>query len=259
MYRNWNNESMWDDPTWQNFTATFNEGTASLFNESFSDWAISNNTLTLDNEGGASKSYYWNTFPRELLSFTFIAGLMYLWDIWLEDLLPTRPRGVGADAKTEKAVYPNEPKEETLGRSIVKSGARRASISWRNTFLKWLMDIVFGTMWKSAVSLVIGGEALTIDSFLIETSIIGVTGFIHLSYIVSFIAFIAIPVPQRPLFRTSADALASILYTSLSKIAIAQFLKSAFGQRRMMRVTESLRSLLVEQEKTRQAHFVDEL
>jgi hypothetical protein len=29
MYLNWNNESMWDDPTWQNFTATFNEATAS--------------------------------------------------------------------------------------------------------------------------------------------------------------------------------------------------------------------------------------
>ncbi|CAI6099448.1 unnamed protein product, partial [Clonostachys chloroleuca] len=119
MYRNWNNESMWDDPTWQNFTATFNEGTASLFNESFSDWAINNNSLTLDNDGGASKSYYWNTLPRELLSFTLITTLMYLWDISLEDLLPTRPRGVGADAKNEKAVYPNTPREETLGRLIV--------------------------------------------------------------------------------------------------------------------------------------------
>jgi hypothetical protein len=95
---------------------------------------------------------------------------MYLWDVWLEDLLPTRPRGVGADAKTEKAFDPNEPKEETLGRSMVKSSARSASISWRNTFLKWLIDIIFGTMWKSAVSLVIGGEALTIDSFLIVST-----------------------------------------------------------------------------------------
>ncbi|CAG9985075.1 unnamed protein product [Clonostachys byssicola] len=199
MYRNWNKQSIWNDPNWQNFTATFNERTASLFTHTFSPWTIANNTLTLDNEGGAPKSYYWNTLPRELLVFTFLAGLMYLWDIYLENILPTRPRAVGADTKPEKAVDPNEPKEETLGR-----------FSWRNTLLKWLMDAILGTMWKTVVSLVIKGEGLTIDS-LIETSIIGATGFIHFGYIVSFILFIAIPAPERPLFRTFAASYCVLL------------------------------------------------
>lgn len=88
---------------------------------------------------------------------------------------------------------------------------------------------------------------------------IWVTRFIRLSYIVSLIAFITIPAPQRPLFRTSADALVSILCTSVSKVAFARILKSELGQKLMVEMTESLRASLEEKEKTRPSHLVDEL
>ncbi|KAK7229742.1 hypothetical protein V2G26_001912 [Clonostachys chloroleuca] len=133
MYRNWNDESIWNDPAWQNFTATFNNGRASLFNSTFINSTSNNNVMTLDGDGGTFKDYYRSTLPRELISFAFISALMYFWDILLEYFLPTRPRGIGVGAETEKAIGLDIPwADKTLCRLIAKGRARRASISWGN-------------------------------------------------------------------------------------------------------------------------------
>ncbi|CAH0048091.1 unnamed protein product [Clonostachys solani] len=191
---------------------------------------------------------------------------MYFWDILQDYFLPTRARGVGVDAETEEAVDLDEPQgEATLSRLIVKGTTGRASISWGNTFLKWLVDIIFGTMWKTAVSLLMSGfighrgERMSVSSFLIGNSMTWVARFIHLSNIISFITFIAIPTPQRPLFRTGTGTLISILYTSLSKVAFTGISKSEFKRKFMMQMTESLRLVLAEKEKTGLAYLVDEL
>lgn len=86
--------------------------------------------------------------PKQILSTLLTSALLYLRAVALERAFLTRPRGVegGGDAnpKREKVVVvelSEEHEEEVVKRWIARGRVRRASVSWRNTLVKWLLEV----------------------------------------------------------------------------------------------------------------------
>ena len=108
-------------------------------------------TASAESETSPEESFYLKTLPLELMCLLPLVVLSYRWQCWLERVLPTRPRGANPTAqepeKFGSAV--DELEEEITRRLIARGVVRRASISWCNVILKWLLDntlanLVFG-------------------------------------------------------------------------------------------------------------------
>lgn len=88
--------------------------------------------------------------PKRLTRWFVVAFfhslLRYQWHIWLERALPTRPRGnLEAAQKANVTVELDEDKEEeVVKRWIAQGRVRRASVSWCNIILKWILLMLLG-------------------------------------------------------------------------------------------------------------------
>lgn len=151
---------------WQNITAAF-EGAANAsaqagFNDTASSGIVSNGTMfngtaannttngisSTDNE-----SFYLRTLPRELFLLIALSPLYYHWHLWLERFLPGRPRVAALTPAGGKPGFGegDNQEEEIVQRWIAQGKVRRASLSWWNTFSKWVLNLTFGTMWMESL------------------------------------------------------------------------------------------------------------
>ena len=111
-----------------------------------------NSTLTNPSGSNSQESFYWRTFPRDLLVCTICAILGYYWQIWLERAFPARPRPSEKLVSEKFAEGDDESREEEVVKKWIAQGKiRRASLSWWNTFIKWVLDLVIGGLWMAAV------------------------------------------------------------------------------------------------------------
>lgn len=114
------------------------------------------NSTSSGAEGSASdeEAFYTKDVPKYIFKTLAIAILRYYWLIYLERLLPARPR-VSAAAPAEKE--DDESREEEVIRKWVESGrVRRASLNWCNTFGKWMLDLTVGNLWQTFLWLAMG-------------------------------------------------------------------------------------------------------
>lgn len=116
-----------------------------------------NGTLPLKQTAGPSngtttanepmESYYGRTFPREVVVYFVISVLQYWWFIGLEKLLPARPRYRETPYDRKVQIEESEDREEeVVKRWIAQGRVRRASLSWCNIFLKWVLDMTVGVL-----------------------------------------------------------------------------------------------------------------
>jgi hypothetical protein len=97
------------------------------------------------------ESFYRQLLPREAFVFLVVSALQYWWHIFLERILPARPKS--RSAPSEKEVEHSEDREEEVVKKWVAQGrVRRSSLNWCNTFLKWVLELTVGRLWYHSVS-----------------------------------------------------------------------------------------------------------
>ena len=139
-------DAVWEDPVLKNLTATMNNFTPNTT-------VPTNSTSGMDSAGSSSKiaeSFYLKSLPRHVFVHALLFPLAYYWQVFLERFFPARPRGVKIiyDEKSEKVeVDGNEDREEEIVKRWVAQGkVRRSSVSWWNTFVKWILDLTVGSL-----------------------------------------------------------------------------------------------------------------
>ena len=117
-----------------------------------------NSTLMDASGSNTEESFYWRAFPRDVFTYTIIAILGYYWQIWLERSFPARPRP-SSKAYSEKFAERDDDsrEEEVVKKWIAQGKIRRASLSWCNTFVKWILDVALGGLWIASVYYLLDG------------------------------------------------------------------------------------------------------
>jgi hypothetical protein len=146
-------DQIMDNEGVRNFTAVMNKTSSMVAASSFatpsqltldagrtmnSALSLSNNTSPNTGTGNATKTppeafYSWR-LPREVIIYMLISILQYYWLIWLERILPARPRR--RDVVYAQGGESDDREEEIVKKWIVQGRVNRASLNWCNTFLK---------------------------------------------------------------------------------------------------------------------------
>jgi len=126
-------------------------GDAANMTSSFSNSTILvNGTMvngTSTDPGSSPESFYGRKFPRRLFVRFMLSALVYWWLIFLERMLPARPRRREVLYQREEKVEESEDREEEVVKKWIAQGrVRRASLNWCNTFLKWLLHVTVGRL-----------------------------------------------------------------------------------------------------------------
>jgi hypothetical protein len=150
---------------WQNITTTFenaanasaqasfkgkaNNQTFSNHSTTFNETAFNNSMKGFFSSDSDSESFYLKTLPRELFLLILLSPLYYYWQIWLERFLPGRSSVTALMPAGEKSeVGEGDSREEEIVQKWIAQGkVRRASLSWWNTFVKWVLNLTVGTLW----------------------------------------------------------------------------------------------------------------
>lgn len=143
-------DHVWEDPVLKNFTTTFNRipinGTASYNGTSGNDTLTLNNTTIGAHLEENFEHFYRSVLPRNIFVGVLLFPLSYYWHIYLERFFPARPRSIEKNEKTEFNVNEGQ-EEEVVKRWIAQGKIKRASVSWWNTFVKWVLHLTVGKLW----------------------------------------------------------------------------------------------------------------
>jgi hypothetical protein len=121
----------WDDPAWRNLTRAL-EARAAL------DGTVIDPAAPFDEERGES---FYRSLPQRVFVYAMLVPLRLYWNVGLDYVFPARVEGLYEKKELEKSLGEkllgeNERRED----EVVKHGMR-SSVSWRNTFFKWILDI----------------------------------------------------------------------------------------------------------------------
>lgn len=119
------------------------------------EWHKTNNTTTKSDFALNNENFLSQGLPKGVFVIVVTAILRYWWMIWLERLLPARPRAstAGIAVASEKE---DDSREEEVIRKWVEAGkVRRASLSWFNTFAKWFLDMTIGKFGDALIGIVL--------------------------------------------------------------------------------------------------------
>lgn len=105
------------------------------------------------------ESFYTYKLPRDILIFVVILSLQYCWHTWLERVLPGRPRGLAAIPEGSENFDlgdGGDTREAEIVKKWIDQGkVRRLSLSWRNTFFKWMLDVTIGALWSQGLDVIL--------------------------------------------------------------------------------------------------------
>jgi hypothetical protein len=94
-----------------------------------------------------AEPFYTHILPKELVVHLVIFALQYWWHIGLERILPSRPRSKEVPPQKENKVEMSEDREEEVVQKWIAQGkVQRASLSWCNTFVKWVLVMTVGEL-----------------------------------------------------------------------------------------------------------------
>ncbi|KNG52459.1 hypothetical protein DDE82_006309 [Stemphylium lycopersici] len=216
-----------------------------------------NGTLPLKQTAGPSngtttanepmESYYGRTFPREVVVYFVISVLQYWWFIGLEKLLPARPRYRETPYDRKVQIEESEDREEeVVKRWIAQGRVRRASLSWCNIFLKWVLDMTVGVLcfqtigyllqeflkFKSPTK-VFGG----LQSYLLFNSF-GV--YFSITPLARLTAFVVIPAHRQLVFTEAMELIVTIFFHVVIRAFANWVVKTQYAQDFMRNVTREM-------------------
>lgn len=141
-----------DAPSGVNVTAGGN-GTllnaTSAFNET-KGFNITSADLGLDN-----RTFYRETLPLEIFYLILLSPLYYMWHLWLERKFPARPKATLPFEHDLKGGENSLQEEEVIQKWIASGKIRRSSLSWWNTFVKWILNLILAPLWMDGIKYVL--------------------------------------------------------------------------------------------------------
>lgn len=111
---------------------------------SLGNFTAINGTTTTSGSSKIKKSFYGHELPRDVLTVMIVTILEYYWQTWLERILPARPRPANFVPEKISPEDDDQREEEVVKKWIAQGKIRRASLSFWNTAIKWLLDITAG-------------------------------------------------------------------------------------------------------------------
>ncbi|KAI6819383.1 hypothetical protein KC332_g3650 [Hortaea werneckii] len=226
---------------WDKAWKTFEEGLPQQFPWSKKD-------LDAGDDGSKpTKSFYFDELPRDLAIQLVLSLANYQWQCLLERYLPTRPQGNTFTAQEKAKVTDDDDmmEDEVMRRLIAKGKVRRASISWCNVFLKWLINntITFAVI-ASAYHVIDDASHLRSlsqmwEDLLLSTLFETVIHWFSISPIFSLIGLTIIPVQHRLPFEQGINFCWAIFFGSFLGTFVPWLMSKQFMQDIMANATEA--------------------
>ncbi|RMX79203.1 hypothetical protein D0869_08478 [Hortaea werneckii] len=226
---------------WDKAWKTFEEGLPQQF-----PWT-EKGTDEGDDNSKSAKSFYSDELPRDLAIQLMLFLANYQWQCLLERWLPTRPQGSNFTAQEKAKVTDDDDmmEDEVMRRLIAKGKVRRASISWCNVFLKWLIN---NTITFSVIALAyhVIDEVSHLRSpipiwkdLLLSTLFEVVVHWFTIVPIVSLIGLAIIPVQHRLPFEQGINFCWAVLFGSFLGTFVPWLMSKEFMQDIMANATEA--------------------
>ncbi|RMY71139.1 hypothetical protein D0863_05334 [Hortaea werneckii] len=200
-----------------------------------------------DDNSKTTKSFYFDELPRDLAIQLMLFLANYQWQCLLERWLPTRPQGSNFTAQEKAKVTDDDDmmEDEVMRRLIAKGKVRRASISWCNVFLKWLIN---NTITLSVIALAyhVIDEVSHLRSplqiwkdLLLSTLFEVVVHWFTIAPIVSLIGLAIIPVQHRLPFEQGINFCWAVFFGSFLGTFVPWLMSKEFMQDIMANATEA--------------------
>ncbi|KAF2033122.1 hypothetical protein EK21DRAFT_59322 [Setomelanomma holmii] len=184
--------------------------------------ATSINATTTNTSSSSQSIYSWK-LPREVAIMVVISALQYYWFIWLEKMLPARPRRKDVPYQRHEKIEESEGREEEIVKRWIAQGrVKRASLNWCNTFLKWVVELTIGRLWYHA------------HLFFNFTGT-----YFSTTPLAMLVAFIIIPAHKQIVFMESAQLVETVFFVTLVRLFAVWVVKTSFVQDMMRNVTSS--------------------
>ncbi|KAK8128785.1 hypothetical protein PG984_009893 [Apiospora sp. TS-2023a] len=286
-------DALWDDPGFRDWWATVtnlnattaaapttsaNNGTAmALFNTTGSSSSSSSDSSSCTMPEHNPNSLSGWRMPKQILGVLVMSALLYIWAVSVERAFPTRPRGVEG-GELDSAAYPKREKvvvelsedheEEVVKRWIARGRVRRSSISWCNTLIKWLLDIVVragleGMIWDLLMALMDRKVSNTSREFWKELfrSCVGgwIAFWIRGGPLVSFVSFVIIPAHKRIVFESAFYLASSAFIRWLLPKAAAWAIKTDKIQDLFLKQIEATKHIRQHKKWAAEGRLLDEL
>ncbi|KAI4652354.1 hypothetical protein J4E93_002555 [Alternaria ventricosa] len=191
------------------------------------------------------ESFYRRTLPREVIISLALAILQYWWLIGLERILPARPRYRDAPVQQKEQVEENEDREEEVVKKWIAQGrVHRASLNWRNTFVKWVLDMTVGMLSIFTVEhmlrqLLKMKSPMLIFKDLGEHLIFNFLGtFFSVTPLVRLLAFILVPAYKQIIFIEGIQLVWTVFALQFLRITASWAVKTEFAQGFMQNMTK---------------------
>lgn len=236
-------DTIWDDPVFKNFTTAFSNITAN---------STSSNTTSATGKANlteANEAFYIKSFPRSVFIYFLLCPLHYYWQIYLERFFPARPRGVEIDYEKEnvKEGDVNEgQEEEVVKRWIAQGKVRRSSVSWWNTFVKWVLDVTIGKLWALALRHVVDGfirwhSLAQIFGSLKSYILFGVfSSFLSIVPVTLIIGLVVVPAHKRVVFEAGIYMVENVFVSAFFRLAIPWAIHTELVQQMLGNATEGM-------------------
>ncbi|KAK8052469.1 hypothetical protein PG993_003854 [Apiospora rasikravindrae] len=279
-------DDSWDDPVFMDwsvevlnrtapFSARHQAAAAALANSSSTALAA-NTTSSLDAipEPNLAKSFYGHHLPRGMIACLLMSTLFYLWAVALERAFPTRPRGAEGDTtapypKEEKVVVElsEEHEEEVVKRWIARGRVRRSSISWCNTLIKWLLEVVVRAALEGVIldlfdALVDGKWEKYAKAWwgIPKSCFDGWTNFwLTGGPLVSFASLVIVPAPQRVVAEGAFYMFAKVFVQWLLPKFAAWLIRQDAAQKMFREQTQTVREVAQQKKWTEKGRLMEEL
>ncbi|KAI0129949.1 hypothetical protein BJ170DRAFT_681430 [Xylariales sp. AK1849] len=254
--------SVWDDEVFSNYTnVLFNRTQVAMGNATASSAYNGTDTNNLNSTwlnatspaatSPEESSFYFKTLPRNLLVYALLVPLSYYWHIFLERFFPARPRGVEVHHdKQEKVVDVHEDhEEEVVKRWIAQGKVRRSSLSWWNTFVKWVLHLTVGKLVYEVVFHLVEGcvklqpLTTTFEQLRRHVIVCTVRSFLSIGPLASLVGFVVIPASKRVVFRAGVDFLESVFISAFLRLTVPWAVRTQLVQSILLNATSTMNNL----------------
>ncbi|KAJ4371269.1 hypothetical protein N0V83_004486 [Neocucurbitaria cava] len=187
---------------------------------------------TLSTTDTPEESFYGRWLPREIVVFALISVLQYWWLIWLERILPARPRRKTVPYQQhEKVAEESEDREEEVVKKWIAQGRRGETLVSHDR-----------TCLSRTAQVPISDDGLARSEKLKHLFFNFVGNFLSITPFATLIAFIVVPAHKQIVFVTGVELVAGVFVKTVVRIFATWAVKQEFVQLIMKNMTDTARA-----------------
>ncbi|KAI5365870.1 hypothetical protein Slin15195_G073970 [Septoria linicola] len=243
-----------------NITTSFINGSSTSNNYTVpaSNLTTTGTNSTSVTDAAAATSFYKHDLPHHLLFLLIIMPLSYYWQIWLERTVPGRLKvqdfpPPSSSAAPEKASFGDDDdgKEEAIVQKWIAQGkVKRASLSWWNTFVKWVLELSVGGLWQVTIGAVLSFIRQDWKLVVLKKNVVEgwikweilirwLWSFVGIRPLASLVSFIVIPAHQRIVFLEGAELVTTTFFGLFVKALLPWLEGTEFVQVMIANMTDA--------------------